>query len=166
MTSLFDRLLQFVRPDFAGREVRRTVPHPTLGDLVFEGRRSPRDGMPHGVWYVTPPGFAHRLSLGLQMTAGDATPDPGELAWLEARLAEVDAIVERARPAIAPEYAHWVGGTLPADWRRAFRLEGFDMPNDEEPGEPWRITFWCEGAQHWFHVEHQGETVTDVVVDG
>jgi hypothetical protein len=164
--SLLTRLLRLLDLDTGWREVRRTVPHPVFGELRFVGRRTRPDGPVNGLWEVTPPGFARRVTVGFPMP-DDGTPTAEDLAWLEEFFRDLDGFFERIRPAVAEEYAHWVGEPLPADWRAAFRLDDVELPGaDDEDPEAWQVTYWCEGAQHWFVVDLRGAAVIRVEVDG
>ena len=147
-------------------QVHRTVPHPRLGALRFVGWRLPPNGPVAGHWEVTPPGTARPITVDLA-SADDGTPMPGEVAWLEAFLGDLDGFYARIRPALTAEYAHWVGGEPPGDWRAAFRLDAVDPPgyDDREPDD-WQVTYWCEGAQHWFVIELRGRDVLRVDVEG
>lgn len=146
--------------------VHRIVPHPRLGDLRFVGSRVVPDGPLGGYWEVTPPGFARPVSTDLGFDA-EGSPLPGEVAWLEAFLGDLDGFYARIRPALAAEYAHWVGGSPPDDWRAAFRLDAADPPGlDDEDPAAWQVSYWCEGAQHWFNVRLRDHEVIGVEVDG
>jgi hypothetical protein len=42
-----------------------------------------------------------------------------------------------------------------------------ELPGDDEDDPAaWRVTYWCEGAAHWFVVWLRDREVTDVVVEG
>jgi len=123
MHNLFKRILYIVRPDLRHREVHRAISHPTLSELHFFGSRSPRDGSVHGMWEVTPAGFTHRVTVGFP----DGDPTAESLSELEAFLRDLDTFFEQIRPALVSDYAHWVGETLPADWRSAFRLDSVEL---------------------------------------
>ena len=138
--------------------------HPRLGEMRFEGHQSRRSGLVTGVWKLTPPGLANELSV--VMPVAGTSPSEEELASLETFLGDLDALFEESRAMMAPHYAHWVGGPLPADWRSVFRVDGVSLPDHELPDEPWSIDYWCEGALHWFVVERERGVVTHVAVEG
>lgn len=166
MSDLFTHLRRLLGMRPRREPVHRTVPHPRLGEFRFVGWRTPPDGPVSGFWEVTPPGFTWRIIVDLA-TDGDGAPEAKDVAWLEAFLADLDGFYARIRPALAAEYAHWVGGSPPDDWRAAFRLDDVELPGgaDEDPAV-WHVSYWCEGAQHWFNVRLRGDEVIDVVVEG
>ena len=146
--------------------VRRTVQHPRLVELRFEGSRVLPDGPVTGDWVVTTPGFARHVSVDL-VTGSDGAPMPEELAWLEAFFADLDGFYAHIRPALTAEYEHWVGGAPPADWRTAFRLDWVRLPGDDvDDPAAWKVHYWCEGAAHWFVIWLSDREVTDVIVEG
>lgn len=119
-----------------------------------------------GQWWVTPPTFPHPFSADLA-PASDLTPTPEAVAWVEAFVNDHDEWYARIRPALAAEFAHWVGGSPPADWHAAVRLDSVERPGDvEEDPALWTVTYWCEGAQHWFVVDLRDRDVIDVSVEG
>ena len=147
-------------------QIRRTVAHPRLGALNFVGWRLPPHGPVAGHWEVTPAGTTRPVTVDLA-SAADGTPAPGDVAWLEVFLSDLDGFYARIRPALATEYAHWVGGEPPGDWRTAFRLDAINPPGyDDERPDVWQVTYWCSGAQHWFVIELSGRDVLSVEVEG
>jgi hypothetical protein len=148
----------------AVRQVHRTFSHPRLGELQFSGSQIRPGGPVSGAWELTPPGFAHRVTVTFP-SAGEL-PEPRDLAELERILGDLDGIVERARPAAADEYEAMVQEPLPADWRTALRLDDIDLPDPEEAEPWWRLTFWCEAAQHWLVLTFEGDTLIDAGMEG
>jgi len=146
------------------REVRRSQPHPRLGELRYIGRRQRPDGHVTGVWKLQPNGFDRVFGAGFP-TEGDE-PTPEALAQLERVLADLDALFERARPRIREEYESFVEKPMPKEWREAFQLDHIELPDPEEPQPEWQVSYWCEAAQHWFVVDFRGDAVTHVQIDG
>lgn len=166
MEGFLNRLRRLLGMGPRREPVRRTVRHPRLGELRFVGWRVPPDGPVAGHWEVTPPGFAQPVTLDLA-SGPDDSPLPEDVAWLEAFLGDLDGFYAHARPALAAEYDHWVGGEPPVDWRLAFRLDAVDSPGmDEEDPAAWSVTYWCEGAEHWFQIGLRGSEILYVEVDG
>ena len=164
--GLFDRIRRLVTPDTSWREVHRTVPHPVYGELHFVGTRLRPDDPIGGLWKVTYPPAIVPHPITVDFPSADDPPTAEVTAPLDELVRDLDGLFERCRAAVAPEYEHWVGQPLPADWRAAFRLDGFRLPDLEEAEPTLEVSYWCEGAQHWFNVEIRGTTVIGVYVEG
>jgi hypothetical protein len=168
MTYLLKRLWWNLTLPKGWDTVDRTMSHPSLGTLRYHGTRLRPNGSVAGTWKLTPPGFAHPISVGFP-TMGDE-PTPLYLEQFESLLADLDGLFERFRPEVAEEYQQYTQTPLPADWRSVLRLDAIDLrpvgEDVEEDGEPWMVTYWCEEMLHWVVVHLEGDRVDYVSVDG
>jgi hypothetical protein len=55
---------------------------------------------------------------------------------------------------------------MPADWREAFKLDGFQIPVNGDASSDWELCYFVEPAGHYFTaIFHRGQ-VKHVAVDG
>ena len=166
MTNPFERLRRLFKPDTSWREVHRTVPHPVYGEVRLTGTRLRPEDPIGGIWKVTYPPEVVPNPITVDFPSPGELPIAEDIEQLDQLVHDLDGLFERCRAAVAPVYEQVVEKPLPADWRSAFRLDGFRLADLEEDDPVLEVSYWCEDALHWFNIELRGATVIGVHMEG
>jgi hypothetical protein len=179
MTNIFMKAWYRLSGDDARRKVHRSISHPTLGSLEFDGERIRRDESIRGSWSLVPPGFGHRVSVDFRSMDEplpeeqrspdpmvDLTPSTEDLGMLASILGDLDGLFERCRPQVSEQYERTVEEPMPPGWRGTLRLDSLQVPAAGVADAEWQVSYWCENALHWFVIDFAGDRVTDVDLAG
>src|SRR6476661_2692220 len=166
MGGVITQLWWFLTQPRGWRNVRRTVPDPLLGTLVYVGQRTRPDGPVNGIWQVTYPKAGVTQPLSVSFPTGDKDPAAEDVATLKGVLDDLDGVFARCRAEVSAQYEQTVEAPMPPEWRDAFRLDSIQLADPEDPDSELDVSYWCEAALHWFTVSFHENTVTYVSMDG
>jgi hypothetical protein len=94
------------------------------------------------------------------------SPTDAEVAFCRRWLGDLDGLFELARPGLDKGWNDWFSTDSPAAWRGNFKLEGFSVPKDGDPRNPWQMTWLCEPAKHSFNIEMRDGKSSLASIDG
>ncbi|MEM1143124.1 MAG: hypothetical protein AAF671_11615 [Pseudomonadota bacterium] len=102
----------------------------------------------------------------VMMTGRSEEPTEREQAFCEYTLSDPDALFRLCAEAFSQVFEKWTGGAIPANWREAFELDGFEIPKDGDPRNKWEICYYVEATHHYFIAVLSKGRVVDVRVEG
>lgn len=158
-----------------------------VGVIVYarQRRRNPVRRLPHEYFsrlWLWPPGSHTRWEAELDQTASGADakvgfhaettheeididgPTDKEAAFCKAWMSDLDGLFLLTKPAIEEAWKDWVKDEMPRDWRDSLTLDGFSVPKDGDPKNPWSVTYFCKPAGHYFSIElREGKAILESV---
>lgn len=97
---------------------------------------------------------------------GSMSPEPTleEIAFCRARLADLDGLLTRCRPALKHGWLEWMDRPWPAQWRAEFLVEGFTVPAHGNPAHPWSASVLAVRDGHTFtiNLHHNGAELSSI----
>jgi hypothetical protein len=137
---------------------RATLEHPYFGKLTSISR---------GTWEaeLTIPGKVERLGLVIPAPV-ESGPSAGQEAFCRALLSDLDTLFERCRPVFAGAFEEWTSRPFPSGWREQFELVGLGLPAGGDEREPWDVTYFVDGASHYFTAWFEDGSASYLTVDG
>lgn len=162
MANLLKIIGRLLTRDLSGRTWQREATHPYFMNLVYFGSRESSDCY----WeaQIELPGTEAFASVTMAGTPDG--PTKAEEQFCRFTAANLDALFEQCRASFEAEFVKWVESPMPAEWRQAFKLDGFQVPPEGNPSNPWQACFFVEPAGHYFTACLEQGKVTEVVVDG
>lgn len=161
--SILDSLGKLLNRDLTGRTWERNAVHPYFSNLIYFGSKKERDCYwEAGLSLPETPG----ICISVTMTGTPIGPTKQEEQFCRQQLADLDSLFERCREAFAVEFLEWAKRPLPANWREAFTLDGFQVPPSGDASATWDVCYFVEPAGHYFTAVFANGRVTNVIVDG
>ena len=163
MPPVLESILRFLSRDLTGNSWVRELSHPYFGKMTFFGfKKEPSKSY----WEaeVSLPGSNERI--GVTMAGTPDGPTPEEEQFCRRTVSDLDGLFEKCRPAFEPTYLSWVKKPFPSNWREAFKLDGFTIPESGNPAKPWEITYYVQPAGHWFTAVLERDVAIRTDVDG
>jgi|PlaIllAssembly_1097288.scaffolds.fasta_scaffold1044359_2 hypothetical protein len=62
--------------------------------------------------------------------------------------------------------SEWAGSSMPTNWREAFQLDGFSVPENCDESNEWEVCYFVRPAGHYFRAIFQGGKPFEIVVVG
>jgi len=162
MAGMFKTLLGYLTRDLTGRSWVREQVHPYFGNMNYVGFKEP--GKSYWEAEILLPGTLDRI--GVTMPGTHEGPTREEEEFCRKSVADLDGLFEFCRAVFEPTFVAWVKKEIPADWQKAFKLDGFEIPREGRIENPWEVTYYVEPAGHSFTAMFEHGVAVRAVVDG
>jgi hypothetical protein len=161
--SLLSSLAKVLTRDLTGRTWQKESTHAYFQNLIYFGSRNQGESY----WEAELSLFdGEDGRIGITMTGTPEGPTKDEERFCREVVGNPNALFERCRAAFDAEFLKWTKQPIPANWRDAFRLDGFQVPVSGDPSENWQVCYFVVPAGHYFTAVFASGKVSNVVVDG
>lgn len=133
--------------------------HPVFGRLMYFKFKDPEKNY----WEPQATIRMNGLELEISIDADEAGPSDAQVAFAERITGDRDALFERCRSLLEPEYQPWKKAPIPEDVWREFNWVGLSVPRGAEEKAPWDVSFTVNSDPALFFTVYFKNSRADVV---
>ncbi|AQQ66415.1 hypothetical protein Mag101_01200 [Microbulbifer agarilyticus] len=151
---MFELLRNIFKP-----KKRRTIEHPVLGELQLEQGSK-------GTFWLREAYFDGELTICVD-TVGEALPSDAQVKFYQWVMSSIESIYKTVAVELESLHHNMQSKAVDAEWKKSFRLAGFDVPLEGNRNLSWELTFECltDNSGHLYTCHFENGTLADVSID-
>ncbi|MCW8884989.1 MAG: hypothetical protein OQK12_06995 [Motiliproteus sp.] len=123
------------------------IDHPFFGTILFMGGEIPAE---NDYWEAELVIAEEKPPITVIINASVTGPNQSQIDFYQRAIADLDALFQQCWPIFEPDFETWTQKPFSGDWRDDFELVSLEIPWQGDRCQDWAVSYYVNGANHYF----------------